>query len=117
MIDIVEDLQNHKKVYVLYDSITTDDLLFAQYTVSKVERRGSMKYYAQLKTSSQHKYFKKTLNVVGMSLEFNHTANPYKVFDNIHDMRKYYCKQLKQNPEKNPKLVKKLTKLYPEHFI
>ena len=117
MIDLVEELENHKKVYVLYDSITTEDLLFAVYDVITVERRGTMRYYAQLKTSSQHKYFKKTLNVVGMRLEFSHTANPYKVFDNLNDLRKYYCKQLKKNPEKNQKLVKKLVKKFPDYFI
>lgn len=117
MIDLVEELANHKKVYVLYDSITTDDLLFAVYNVTKVERRGTMKHFAQMKTSSQHKWFKKTLNVVGMSLEFKHTANPYKVFDNLDDLRKHYCKQLKKNPEKNPKLVKKLTNQFPEYFV
>jgi hypothetical protein len=117
MIDLVEDLANYKKVYILYDSITTSDITFAVYSVTKVERRGTMKYYAQLKTSSQHKWFKKTLNVVGLSIEFPHTANPYKLFDNLDDLRKHYCKQLKKEPEKNPKLLKKLTKQFPEYFI
>lgn len=117
MIDLVEDLENYKKVYVLYDSITTDDILYAVYNVAKVERRGTMKYFAQMKTNSTHKWFKNTLNTVGMSLEFKHSPNPYKVFSNVDDLRKYFCKQLKQKPEKNPKLVKKLTKLYPESFI
>lgn len=117
MIDLVEDLQNHKKVYVLYDSITTDELLFAVYSVVKVERRGSMKYYAQLKTSSRHKLFNNTINVVGLALEFKHITDPYKVFSNLNDLRKHYCKQLKKNPEKNPKLTKKLSKQFPDLFI
>jgi len=117
MIDLVEDLANYKKIYVLYDSITTDDLLYAVYNVTKVERRSTMKYYAQMKTNSTHKYFKKTLNVVGMSLEFKHTPNPYVVFDNLNDLKKHYCKELKKNPEKNPKLVKKFIKQFPDYFI
>lgn len=117
MIDLVEDLVNHKKVYVLYDSITTNDLLYAVYNVTKVERRGTIKYYAQLKTNSIHKWFKRTLNVVGLRLEFNNYPDPYTVFASLDDLKKYYCKQLKNNPEKNPKLLKKCTNQFPDYFI
>lgn len=116
MIDLVEDLAKYKKVYVLYDSIIHNEMLFSVYNVTKIEKRGSMKYYAQLKTNSLHKFFKNELNIVGFSLSYRNDIN-YKFFDNIKDLRKYFCLRLKKEPEKNKSLLKKLSTLYPENFI
>ncbi len=117
MIDTVEELSKKKSVYILYDSIANlDNILWAIYTISKYERRGVGKFWTQMKTSSNHKYFKKTLNVVGTAINFSN-ANPYKVFDDKADMIKYYCKSLKKNPDKNKKLTTKMMILYPQYFI
>ena len=117
MIDLVEDLANYQNVYVLYDSISSGELSYAVYRVKKVERRGAMKYYAQLQTNSRHKSFKKTLNIVGLSIEFKYSCEPCKIFADLNELKKYFCERLKKNPETNPKLIKKLTKMYPEYFV
>lgn len=117
MIDLVEELQNYKKVYVLYDSLTTEEILIAQYDVVTVEKRSTMKYFAKLRTNSRHKYFKKELNTVSFRLEFPHQANPYDVYESRDAATKAFCKHLKEQPEKNPKLLNKLKEQYPHYFI
>ena len=117
MIDTVEELSKKKNVYILYESIYVGDnkMLWAMYKVFKSERKGVGKFWVQMKTSSTHKWFPKTLNVAGTGLYFN--CNPFVAFDDKEDMIKYFCKAIKKNPDKNPKLTTKMKNEYPHYFI
>ena len=53
---------------------------------------------------------------MGFRLEFANKPY-YKVFESKYDAIKYFCKQLKLNPEKNKKLLKKLKKNHIQYFI
>lgn len=113
MILSIEELSKIKKIYVSYESISLGAFTYAVYNVNKYEYRGVNKHYVKLKTLSQNKLFQKEINLVGMNL----SMNPYQFSDNIDDLKKSFCKKLKKTPEKNPKLLKKLTEDYPHYFI
>ena len=116
MLDLVEDLKRYKNVWILNSDITREDMELIQYHITAFEYRGINKFYAQLKTNSQNKQFKKIINLVGFRLEFSNKPN-YKVFESKYDAIRYFCKQLKLNPEKNKNLLKKLKKNHIQYFI
>lgn len=115
MIDTVEELSKKKKVYVLNETLTQPNVLYAVYNVTKSEYRGINKYYVQLKTNSLMKEFPSTLNIVGLRIQFNYNSK-LKVFETYNDMMKYFCSAVKQDPI-NKTLVKKLTQSHPQYFI
>ena len=120
MIDIVEDLANFSKVYVLDTNIWKKDKMdYAVYSVTKVERKpGINKFFAQLKTNAYKTIFPKRLQTQGFTISFGGGKySSYKCYDNIKDMRRDYCRILKHDPDKNPTLFKKLMALHPENFV
>ena len=117
MIDLVEDIGSMKKVYVLDTGLwnkTTMD--FNVYSVTKLDRLGMNKWYVELKKNAVKTHFPKTLNSKGLMLRFKGYSD-YRCYSDVESMRKDYCYIIKNNPEENKSLTKKMTNLYPQYFV
>ena len=116
MIDMIEQLKDVKKVYVLNKSLYfVKGINYAVYYVTKIEYRGINKWYVQLKTYVKSKYFKKTINLTGFSTRS--LPNSYEIYDDLNELIKDYCQFVKNNPDQNKALTKALAKQYPQYFM
>lgn len=118
MIELVEELMVGETVYLVVD--TMKDFIYAEYLVTSREYKGIKNERATLKLKSvlkKERYFRDVIAVDGFHIEFKHTPTKFKIYDDLNDGIKDFCKQLKKNPERNVKLEKKFRLRYPKYFL
>ena len=117
MIDLVEDIKELKKLYVLDTGLwNKTNMDFNVYSVTKLDRLGVNKWYVELRNNAIKTSFPKTLNSKGLMLRFKGHSD-YRCYADAESMRKDYCYIIKNNPDKNRSLTKKMTNLYPQYFV
>ena len=116
MIDTVEELKLKQKIYIVdFSMYMNTKINYAVYTVEKIERRGVGKWFVRFSTNAKNDNFKKTINATfSYSLSFN---NNFKVYETFKEAKQDYCKMVRKDEDKNPKLFKILSKQYPEYFL
>lgn len=117
MIDLVEDIQPFKKVYVLNTNLwRANKIDFAVYSVTKLEHIGVNKWFVHLKSNAIKSNFPKTLYAKGLMLRFGGRSD-YRCYSDFKSMQKDFCYLLKKEPEKNKNLTKKMMDLFPQYFV
>ena len=118
MIDLIEELIEGETVYVLFDDDTYNHILYGEYKIVKTEYKKMNVQTATLTLQNKPKkerYFRESIVLKGYRINFNYTKKEYKVFDDFDEMIKHFCKKISRT-ENNPKLLKKLQKMYPDNF-
>ncbi len=117
MIDTVDELKIGQKVYIGdFSMFNNDKIHFAVYSLKKIERKGVGKSFVEFTTNAKNDRFRKTVRCVTQySIVFPNSD--WKPYDNLKELQQDYCRMVKRNPEKNPKLTKKLTAQFPQYFI
>lgn len=117
MIDLIEDICDLKKIYVLdTDLWNKTSMEFNVYSVTTLDRLGINKWYTELRKNTIKTHFPKTLNSKGLMLRFKGYSD-YRCYADAESMRKDYCHIIKQNPDKNRLLTDKMISLYPQYFV